>query len=398
MQDQSNDSNRRLEEALAEAHDGFMDDPSIMFKSGAERNRAHFDRLHHRWKAWERPGPCMYRGCAEPSIRRSHSIHKAGQLERIAEAKHVLTPHLNSTGHLEMRRVGVNLASTFPGFCERHEQLFSEFETSGSISTARHVALQAFRTLCREIVRIRREIADLQTGIEGYRKTRTNYYSSAVHKVAPDAVVKKIAITGDHTENRIVLQLKRSKATLSELEGDLYDELFDYVSNQAPDPCLEILNLPYEVSVACSGLGELTYKYDGKKRRAFCPLGILPQNGTTMTFIGAARKHSLAVEFQRAKMEVGFGALNAMESWIINGSDHWFIRPSAWEAIPATRRAKILQRIMSDRYNIGSPVDVSVLDDFRQWIIDHNRNSLEAGKDRAKVLRIIRRELAKLAV
>jgi hypothetical protein len=398
MQDQSNDSNQRLEEALAKAHDAFIGDPSIMFKSEAERNRIYFDRFNHRWKTWERPGPCMYRGCAEPSIRRSHSIHKAGQLERIAEAKHVLTPRLNSAGHLEMRRVGVNLASTFPGFCERHEQLFSEFETSGSISTARHVALQAFRTLCREIARIRLEIADLETGIEGYRKIRTNYYSSAVRTVARDAIIKKIAITGDRRENRAVLQLRRSRATLSELEGDLYGELFDCINNQAPDPCLEILNLPYEVSVACSGLGELTYKHDGKKHRAFCPLGILPQNGTTMTFIGAARKHSLAVEFHRAKMELGFGALNAMESWIINGSDHWFIRPSAWAAIPATRQANILQRIMSDRDNIGSPVNVSVLDDLRRWIISYNRDNLDTGKDRAKILQIIRKESAKLAV
>jgi hypothetical protein len=67
--------------------------------------------------------------------------------------------------------------------------------------------------------------------------------------------------------------------------------------------------------------------------RALCPLGILPQAGSTVVFIGAARKHSMVVKKYLADMTVGFGAVNAMESWLTNGSDHWFIRPSAWDHV-----------------------------------------------------------------
>jgi hypothetical protein len=270
-----------------------------------------------------------------------------------------------------MVRVGLNRASTFPGFCERHEQLFSEFEISGAVSTARHVALQAFRTLCREIVRVRLEIANLEAAIEEYRDRRAKYYIASIQKEVPEATVKRVTVTGDGLEKLVVSRLKRDRRDLADIEGDLYDEFFDYVSNRGADPCLEILQLPFEVPLACSGLGEITYKYDGVRRRAFCPLGILPQEGTTMAYIGSAHKHSKAIEWHQARMVVGFGAINAMESWIVNGSDHWFIRPSAWASIPPARQSKILKRILRDRDNIGSFVSISILDDARRLVISY---------------------------
>jgi len=53
---------------------------------------------------------------------------------------------------------------------------------------------------------------------------------------------------------------------------------------------------------------------------------------------------------------------------------------------------------MSDGDNIGSPVNVSVLDDLCRWIISYNRDNLDTGRDRAKILQIIRKESAKLTV
>jgi hypothetical protein len=63
-----------------------------VFGNESQKTKKLFDYLQRVWNPWERTGPCMYRGCTDISIRRSHTIHRAGSLERIAEGQHVLTP------------------------------------------------------------------------------------------------------------------------------------------------------------------------------------------------------------------------------------------------------------------------------------------------------------------
>jgi hypothetical protein len=397
MAKEADDTSKIITEAFVQADDAFWEDPSIVMGTQAAKTRKLFDHLKRGWKAWERSGPCMCRGCTEPSIRRSHSIHRAGSLERIAEAQHVLTPRLDNNGQMRMERVGVNLASTFPEFCEQHEQLFSEFEVSGAVTSTRHVALQAFRTLCREIARKRQGLADLEKLLDEYRKARADHYATAILEANPGAKFEKLTVKGDGMEERLVSLLKGGKADLAELEGDLYEELFDYITTQSQEPSLQALSLPFEVPVSCSGFGVLTYEYLGTKHRALCPLGILPQAGTTVAFIGAARKHSVVVEKYRSDMELGFGALNAMESWLTNGSDHWFIRPSAWESIPPARQAKVLDLLLSEEDNIGSLLDFSILDDIRRNIVSYIKDHLAEAEDQETALKMVGQETAKLA-
>jgi hypothetical protein len=300
-----------------------------------------------------------------------------------------------------MKRVGVNLASTFPGFCKDHEQIFSEFEAIGAISSPRHFGLQAFRTLCREIFRKRHEIAGQESAIDQYRKTRSDYYISTVEKAMPDATVRSIEIKGDGMERFVASRLRESKLTLIELEGDLYDELFQFINDEQKEPSLNILSLPFEVPVACSGFGNLTYMHRDtkKKKEALCPLGILPQSDTTIAYFATAWKHSGIADMYFAKMgAAGFGAVNAMESWIVNGSDHWFIRPSAWDSIPVTRQRKILDQIMRDDDNIGSSLTFSIFDDARREIIAWINEGLDQvdTKTRRKLLKMVEKESAKL--
>ncbi len=327
-----------LEKAIDEANDAFWEDPTCVFGSKGEKVRIFFDNLRRGWKSWERSGPCMYRGCGRSSVRHSHAIHKCGPLARIAEDQHVLTPRIDNHGHLGMQRIGVNLASTFPGFCEKHEQLFAEFETAGQISRPRHLALQAFRTVCGEIARKRHAIERVESYLEKYREARFGYFTAAVQKVRPTTGLKNLTVKGDGLEKYVLSKIKESRSGLQELEGELYDELFKYIDARGCEPCLDALSLPYDVPVSLSGLGVLTYEYEGRRHEALCALGILPQAGSTIAFIGAARRHSVVVKHYQARMQVGFGALNAMESWMVYGSDHWFIRPSDWQRLPAKRR------------------------------------------------------------
>lgn len=71
--------------AFEDADDLFQEEPGRIFGTESERKAALYATLTKKWKAWERSGPCMYRGCPNTSITRSHSIHRAGPMEQIAE-------------------------------------------------------------------------------------------------------------------------------------------------------------------------------------------------------------------------------------------------------------------------------------------------------------------------
>jgi hypothetical protein len=390
----------QIKAALLKAVDSYWHDHTIILGSRSDKIRYTIEHLKRLSRDWGQPGRCMYHGCDAQSIRRSHTIHRAGSIGRIAENQHVLTPVLNNNGEMEMGRFGINTASTFPGFCVKHEQLFAEFENTGSITSERHVVLQAYRTLCREVARKDHEIIGLQRILEQRKTMRQEYLLRSIQETWTDAALQSVEVEGDEIEDYITTLLNGAKEAAAELRGDLHDELFEAISGQPLKSALQTISIPIEMSVSLSGLGELSYRRDCDSDQppfqATCLLGVLPQNGSTLAFIGADRKHVDVVKGYCSWMANGFNSLNAIESWMINGSDHWFIRPSAWAAIPQQRQDRVLRSLMSDNENIGAVLDFSILDDARNAIVRMIEENDPPGVDRAKVLEMVTRERAKM--
>jgi hypothetical protein len=53
---------------------------------------------------------------------------------------------------------------------------------------------------------------------------------------------------------------------------------------------------------------------------------------------------------------------------MVNGSDHWFLKPSIWNKIPAARQERILEDIM-EVSNIATPYALSLFDSLREEMI-----------------------------
>jgi hypothetical protein len=83
----------------------------------------------------------------------------------IAEDGHVVqvkvTAHVDPVGLLaKPERVGINKATTFAGFCSKHDNdLFSPLESSAFDFESRQIALLAYRAVCRELYAKDAEIA-----------------------------------------------------------------------------------------------------------------------------------------------------------------------------------------------------------------------------------------------
>ena len=106
-----------------------------------------------------------YKKCSAPSILhdecskkivKAHSISKSSSLKEIAVDGHVLTFFMaqrnKSNTNIEPIKVGINKASIFNGFCEKHDKkLFSPFEDQPFDSSSYHCFLIMYRTLSREL-------------------------------------------------------------------------------------------------------------------------------------------------------------------------------------------------------------------------------------------------------
>lgn len=107
-----------------------------------------------------------YKTCSAPksikhecsqNIVKAHSVSKGSSLKEIAKAGHVLTTFkaispTYKTSKLEPKKVGINRASTFTGFCGHHDNtLFSEIEDKEFKATEKQCFLVAYRALSREI-------------------------------------------------------------------------------------------------------------------------------------------------------------------------------------------------------------------------------------------------------
>ncbi len=111
------------------------------------------------FKRQSQRGRCLHYSKGErcDEIVSAHSIQKSAQLSLIAEAGHVyrLSADLailqKTEGVPGLKRVGVNRASAFVGFCKHHDNtLFEPIDNFPLGPVKEQIALYAYRCLCRE--------------------------------------------------------------------------------------------------------------------------------------------------------------------------------------------------------------------------------------------------------
>ncbi len=112
-----------------------------------------------RMKRLSNKGRCLHYQSGERcnNVIDAHSIQKNRQLACIAEEGHVVRlsgdfSTLSKTGgKLAAKSIGMGVASTFAGFCQKHDnELFKPIDDSHLIPNDEQIFLYAYRCLCRE--------------------------------------------------------------------------------------------------------------------------------------------------------------------------------------------------------------------------------------------------------
>ena len=337
----------KIVHALDRAMTDFNADPKSIFPSNAIRQQLFYGSKRRWAKAWDSAGTCMFPTCTKRSLVRSHTIPMSASIKLIAEDGHVVAPQLTDRG-VEALPIGIREASTFPGFCHEHEQTFFEFESQKEMTEGRHYILQAFRTLCRELFRMRHHKQKLESGLAEYRGLRKGFIAKRIREIAPldQLEITEASFQDDEIETRVVEAVQLLTDDIAILER-YYNQLSIDVIKGSTSSGISFVVATFDIQlpVCLSGIGVLNYSVDTHPQRALCLLAIIPEPGKTKIIYGSADEHMPALE-TLYRDQSSPAVLEMLESWMCHGSDHWFITPSEWAEISESRKAAALNLLL----------------------------------------------------
>lgn len=171
---------------------------------------------------------CMFSNCKEKAIK-SHVLQKNGIISQVSNDNHVIQLECNLISvSLDLKRIGVNNAYTFYGFCSKHDtEVFLPIEKELDFTKKQHQILFCYRGLCQEIRR--KEIA-------------FEWLDKICNIIVLEKEIKRnFNIMKDGFEDGIK-NLSFYKTQIEEsLKDDIYDKFFlDFIEIPKIEICLSI--------------------------------------------------------------------------------------------------------------------------------------------------------------
>lgn len=376
----------KINAAIDKALEDFQSNPDFIFDNELERLKYKHNEPKE-LKNWKKRRKCIVDGCNNKSIEKSHTIQKSSSIKELAENSHVLTPNFNlKTGEMEMLSIGINEASTFPGYCLEHENLFSEFENIKDFKTGEHMGLQLYRTVCREIVINEYQKKTLEDIQKRYIEFRDKMMREAIIANldeetlnTPTLEFKNFSVKNDDA------RLKIAKRQIKSAENNLRDFLYPYrdaILNDLKKKKFQkiayvAITFNQQIPIALAGKGNFYYK----NKYVDVIMNILPHKENTFIFFSCLKKHTEALKLFMNQFENPLKIMCVIESCMIHGSDHWFIKPSIWNKIKPDSQQKILDSINDDKFCIADNFEMTILNDLKQIYFDLAENQTEIPND-----------------
>lgn len=352
------------------AIDEWMDDIAAAengpFRSEGERLAFYYERQQRLRRGWERPRTCMFPRCSAKSIPRSHTLPRSGPLALVAEDGHVITPRF-VRDDIYFTRVGIGEASTFPGFCSEHEREFGEIDRAKDVDDHRQWILQFFRTVCWEV-------RTLEHGCERFRRLSEDY-EAVLRDHAAEALRRKLGekvevryVTDIDSRQRVARKEREKLEVLkSEYMRDFFEPLCAAIHGEDPNLGLFIIDAQTEPLPVClAGRGNFHCATPDGDLDVTTFLQVFPsEKGTKMALLAPAEGEKYLGTYVGNFLHDRFGALEMVESWMLHGTDHWFLRPSVWTSIPEERRVRIEAAFRDVTHSIGERATETIFDNVR---------------------------------
>ncbi|MBB3946982.1 hypothetical protein GGQ73_002946 [Rhizobium skierniewicense] len=277
---------------------------------------------------------CPDMGCEKPAIR-AHSVQKSTALSFIEEDKHVYGLKINFAGAkpvCEFERVGRNNASTFTGFCNRHDtEIFRPIDTKLlDLENAEQLFLIAYRSLTRELHAILEGAAKLQfTHETNVKLGLVNPNDRTMSAIAPVEAMHKAWMTWRYRLDHYDTNMLKGRF------GEITHSIF-VISDRAA------------VLASSSFFPTIENPKDNKMPRI--ALNMIPLSGSETAVIFSypkaqsanARKYIAPVMLKR-----GEERLLALSTLALDTTENFFLRPSHVDSWSAEKKNLIQESYFS---------------------------------------------------
>ncbi len=337
-----------------------------------------YDYVYHIEKDKRTKSMCIYPDCPNKSIKKSHVIPKKASLKNIAKNGQVYFPkYIRDTANYSFELISIVSASTFPGFCHEHEKLFFGFEQPKGEEDS-SISLQNFRIICRDYFAFRIRQKHLIKAYEHYKSEIFSYNNKLIelHNSLTNKNIKLRSVKDEITED-FESQLSVVGDNISEIEKDLH--LYkDSYENGNDNVVNYLIKFPYSLPLALAGKSsfEINHSDNNSNNKFIIYLSILPQKTDTILNFTFSKEHTDDVNMILANFIDDFRMLSFIESFIIYGSDYWFVNPDLWQNFPKSKQDKIKTDLLITTYYPTNELEYSIFDDIRKnFIEEHKKNN-----------------------
>lgn len=370
---------RKINLVSDEIIDEYFEDHMKIYENDNERKKEFYKFISLKQKRWSRQQSCIVEGCCEQSIKRSHTIQKSGPIVSVSRNSLVYTPEQDyKTGQLCIKAKGINEASTFPGFCSEHERIFSCFEEDKNLFSEEAITLQLYRTVCRELFRLNVEREVHQKQMDDYISFRDKKFLFMTKERLTDKWLKdndvnltSISFREDSILSMFDKNIQEITETYDVIKSQHLAQLTEAIkSNKEKSLSASLIMVHGLIPVTMSGFGAFHVSLD---RRVLVFIGVYPNidKNETCVVLFSSDEDKDYFNAYLSQFTHNIDLLNIVETFMIRGTDHWFIHPQFWDDMSDQKQQKILSETLIRGKGIDFPLDFSIFDSLRSEMVKH---------------------------
>ena len=287
----------------------------------------------------------------------AHSIQLNGGLTRIAENGHVLSPVVSVEHYVSMNHIGIKRASTFKGFCSRHDnELFAPIEDRKLTVNRRSAFLLAYRGISKEL-HLKRRIATL----DYESRIRARKYKHADTEIA-NSLSRYQIVNGLALSQVLKVHSKMGTA----ITGNSYRSTFFYA--------IEFDKVP---DILCNGSTFIEVDFHGNriqkltqvKSMDLLSFSLLPYgNERGIAIFSWFGKSSVNNKFLKSLNSLSRRDLpNAIVRLVFQHFENTFIAPHWWNELPTNTQKSLLGRFESS-FNPFKMMNIDLRSDGNYYV------------------------------
>ncbi|WP_201529117.1 YecA family protein [Psychrobacter frigidicola] len=283
----------------------------------------------------------------------AHTVSKSSSLKEIADKNnHVLGLKIILTKgkpKLSVEKIGINNASTFKGFCAKHDkELFSSFEDSPFIGTEEQCFGLTFRAVAKELHAKKSFdtsfLKKMDKGKNSLFQTQLQKFAIA-HEIGIQAAIKEISEFKSSLDDKIL--------------GKPYDS-FNYL----------ILESSHPIPIAVSSIVAPLSDFKGNHLQDLADLDITPEylvfnafssNGKGFVLFSWPKSAKIVDIFIDSLLKLNNEHIfSALVRFFFSTAENSFISPAWWEGLGSVEKSKI-ESLIAVAVHPSKPIPTNVL-------------------------------------